>query len=44
MWEKIDMLYNQRLTKRNGAYGAKVFGGFEQKGRFWSMKSNGGYV
>jgi hypothetical protein len=35
---------NQRMTKCKGVYGAKVLGDFEQKGRFWSMKSNGGYV
>lgn len=35
---------NQRLTKRNGAYGAEVFGYFEQKGHFWCMKNNGGHA
>ena len=35
---------NQRLTKRNAVYGAKVLGDFEQNGRFWSMISSGGYA
>ena len=35
---------SQRITKRNGAYGAEVFGYIGQKGRFWSMKSNGGHA
>ena len=34
----------QRLTKHNGAYGAKVLGYLGQKGHFWSMKNNGGHV